>query len=247
MPVLQRLIQIITKKAYIDSSFGEVYTKTYISSNYYTKTQSDGNYYTETQSDGNYYGKTYIDTSFGSVYTKTESNTNYFNKTYIDSSFNDVYNKILNPTYVGATFTEDVRVKKKLYIGTDDQAYLEYVGLGTNTNKTVLRINTKSDILNSGENDSINLNSTAGVGVNTDEPNCKLDVSNGTINSTLNTGINFRASNFANSNYVGLASYLNAGNYNPITQEGDSAIIYNGSQQTNALCICFFFCKKSII
>ena len=72
-------------------------------------------------------------------------------------SSNDVYNQILNPTYVGATFSEDVRVKKKLYIGTDDpagyqvqtdQAFLEYVGLGTNSNKTVLRINTKSDILN---------------------------------------------------------------------------------------------------
>ena len=138
----------------------------------------------------------------------------------VDSPFNK--NKICGVVVVqpvGATFTEDVRVKKKLYIGTDDpagyqvqtdQAYLEYVGLGTNTNKTVLRINTTSDILNSGENDSINLNSSAGVGINTDEPNYKLDVSNGTINSTLNAGINFRASNFANSNYVGLASYLNA-------------------------------------
>ena len=90
-------------------------------------------------------------------------------------------------------------MNKKLYIGTDDpagyqvatdQAYLEYVGLGAN--KTVLRLNTKSDILNSGENDSINLNSTAGVGVNTDEPNYKFDVYNGTINSTLNAGINFQ-------------------------------------------------------
>ena len=86
---------------------------------------------------------------------------------------------------------------------------MEYVGVGTNTNKTVLRINTTSDILNSGETDSINLNSTAGVGVNTDEPNYKFDVYNGTINSTLNAGINFRASNFSGSNYVGLASYLN--------------------------------------
>ena len=77
----------------------------------------------------------------GIITQKTQSDGNYYGKTYIDTSLNDVYNKILNPTYVGATFSEDVRVKKKLYIGTDDpagyqvqtdQAYLEYVGLGTN-------------------------------------------------------------------------------------------------------------------
>ena len=227
-------------KTYIDFSLNEhYYNKPYINNTYYTKTAIDTNVYTksaiDTNLNTNYYTKTAIDTNL---------NTNYYTKTAIDTSFSDVYSKISNPTYVGATFSEDVRVKKKLYIGKDDpagyqistdQAYMEYVGL--DTNKTVLRINTTSDILNSGENDSINLNPTAGVGVNTDEPKYKFDVFNGTINSTLNAGINLRASNFSDSNYVGLASYLNQGNYNPITQLGDSGLIYNTDQTTHGLCI----------
>jgi hypothetical protein len=220
-----------------------------LNENYYKQTDIISNYYNKKYIDtsfSNFYDKTYIDTSLNeNYYTKSDISSNYYNKTYFDSSLNDVYYKITNPTYVGANFSEDVRVNKKLYIGTDDpagyqvatdHAYLEYVGL--ETNKTVLRLNTKSDILNSGENDSINLNSTAGVGVNTDEPNYKFDVYNGTINSTLNAGINFRASNFSGSNYVGLASYLNQANYNPITQLGDSGLIYNTDQTTHGLCIC---------
>jgi hypothetical protein len=83
----------------------------------------------------------------------------------------------------GATFTNDVRVNTRLYIGINDpgggggdSAWLEYVAY--EGEKTVLRINTYND-----DTDHINLQSSGNVGINKDLPTYKLDV-NGSVNAT---------------------------------------------------------------
>ena len=94
-------------------------------------------------------------------------------------------------TVSGSSYlTGDVRAASRLYIGIDnpdggsgDTAYLEYVGSGTLTDKTVLRIVTQ-DL----GDDHINLNPSGNVGIKTDTPAYTLDVA-GSLNVTNATTV----------------------------------------------------------
>ncbi|MFM7859116.1 MAG: hypothetical protein ACKO96_46135, partial [Flammeovirgaceae bacterium] len=113
------------------------------------------------------FSKTYINDNY---YTQNQSNDRYYTKTYIND------NILLNN---GGTFNGNLRVKGNLFIGNDnpngtgistDKAYLQYLGYGgTDSKKTVLRINVESNNLTSTIQDNINLNPTGGVGINTDD------------------------------------------------------------------------------
>ncbi len=121
---------------------------------------------------------------------------------------------------------DDISSVGSLKIGT----FGSYLGRQSSDGSTVLNTGQADIILKNSGTEKLRILNNGNVGIGTNTPGNKLAIN---VNSTLSDGIWLHNSGSSSSGYL---TNIGGGNWNPITQTNDQAIIFRGSSVNNPGC-----------